>query len=384
MDAGIFDGGGTDDDASVTAALPAAAAGIDALALLGPVLGEAAAAEFLRATSHHVDASDSAEDARSHEDEPAVAGMPTSTRGGRRPASVAADARKQVLDAANTLHNLAGRIGPVGPNEEVPPAVRQQKWSALNMPLMWGAAGTAAELPVLKYCRSVAALSLVLVPVAAHQMPASEALMTAWQALRATMRSWGVASPEDLSEWFGREGFRTLPRPGAYFGKRLQEHLLHRACGYDARVAGLEASYVHLALYLSRQPRFEPAVEEPVPALPTAGAAAPLEPPELPSGEAGNEPGRADGHLPPRTWRQLDDLDLAAELRKPVRTVRDSPRWFRASLLSAYGIALREWDRSPTPATWKLVLLVPRMLLQHTEEKGQAGKTAFSDRFKRF
>lgn len=175
-----------------------------------------------------------------------------------------------------------------------------------------------------------------------------------------------------------------MPRPGAYFGKRLQEHLLHRACGHDARVAGLEASYVHLALYLSRQPRFEPAVEEPVQALPTAGAAAPLEPPELPSGEAGNEPGRADGHLPPRTWRQLDDLDLAAELRKPVRTVRDSPRWFRASLLSAYGIALREWDRTPTPTTWKLVLLVPRMLLQHTEEKGQAGKTAFSDRFKRF
>ena len=76
--------------------------------------------------------------------------------------------------------------------------------------------------------------------------------------------------------------------------------------------------------------------------------------------------------------------DLAAELRKPVRTVRDSPRWFRASLLSAYGIALREWDRTPTLATWKLVLLVPPMLLQHTEEKGQAGKTVFSDRFKRF
>ena len=124
-------------------------------------------------------------------------------------------------------------------------------------------------------------------------------------------------------------------------------------------MAGLEASYVHLALYLSRQPRFEPAAEEPVPALPTAGAATPLEPPELPSGEA-----------PPRTRRQLDDLD--------------SPRWFRASLLSAYGIALREWDRTPTPAMWKLVLLVLRMLLQHTEEKGQAGKTAFSDRFKRF
>ena len=83
-------------------------------------------------------------------------------------------------------------------------------------------------------------------------------------------------------------------------------------------------------------------------------------------------------------WRQLDSVDLDETLRTPVRTVRDPPRWFRGSLLKAYGIALREWQRRATPAAWKLFLLVPRMLLRPTDERGEAGKHVFQHRMRRF
>ena len=49
-----------------------------------------------------------------------------------------------------------------------------------------------------------------------------------------------------------------------------------------------------------------------------------------------------DAFLPPRIWRQFDDLDLEAELKHPVRTVREPPMWFREGLLQAYGVALRQ------------------------------------------
>ena len=88
--------------------------------------------------------------------------------------------------------------------------------------------------------------------------------------------------------------------------------------------------------------------------------------------------------LPPRTWKQLERVDLEAEFRKPVRTVREPPRWFRGSLKRAYAVALRQWSREKTPETWKLVLLVPRLLLKPTETKGEAGKAVFNERFRRF
>ena len=60
--------------------------------------------------------------------------------------------------------------------------------------------------------------------------------------------------------------------------------------------------------------------------------------------------------LPPRVWRQLDTLDLAEEFRKPVKTVREPPRWFRASLRKAYALALRHWVKDRSSSAWKLVL----------------------------
>ena len=43
------------------------------------------------------------------------------------------------------FHNLASRIGAVPEGSEVPRAVRQQRWSPANVPLMWGASGNADD-----------------------------------------------------------------------------------------------------------------------------------------------------------------------------------------------------------------------------------------------
>ena len=88
--------------------------------------------------------------------------------------------------------------------------------------------------------------------------------------------------------------------------------------------------------------------------------------------------------LPPRTWRQLEGVDLEAELRQAVRTVREPPRWFRGPLLQAYWVALQQWARDRSTSSWKLLTLVPRMLLKPTDEHGDAGKQLFFERLRRF
>eukprot|EP00973_Karenia_brevis_P005099 700396-Karenia_brevis.AAC.1 len=82
-------------------------------------------------------------------------------------------------------------------------------------------------------------------------------------------------------------------------------------------------------------------------------------------------------------WTYMNDLDLEAEIRKSTRTVRDVPRWFRASLRHAFMFALRARHHRPV-AGWKLFILIPRMLLRPTEENGEDGKRIFLERYRRF
>ena len=67
-----------------------------------------------------------------------------------------------------------------------------------------------------------------------------------------------------------------------------------------------------------------------------------------------------------------------------MRTVREPPRWFRGSLLQAYDIAFRQWQRDRSACSWKLTLLVPRMQLAPTAEQGEVGKGTFSERLRKF
>ena len=71
---------------------------------------------------------------------------------------------------------------------------------------------------------------------------------------------------------------------------------------------------------------------------------------------------------PRRVWAEPDAVDLSAELRFPVATIRDAPFWFRGSIRRAYRIALSEWRRSKS---WKLFVLIPRMLFRLTARGGK-------------
>ena len=70
-------------------------------------------------------------------------------------------------------------------------------------------------------------------------------------------------------------------------------------------------------------------------------------------------------------------------MRRLVRTIRESPRWFRGQLRRAFGIALNEWRRTRSPAAWKIFLLTPRMLLKPTDQQGRAGKEFFAERMRK-
>ena len=95
-------------------------------------------------------------------------------------------------------------------------------------------------------------------------------------------------------------------------------------------------------------------------------------------------PGRIPTTIPETAWTYMENLDLEAELRRPCRTVREPPRWFRGSLQKAFGIGLQQWDRYRTNAAWKLIVLTPKMLLRPTAANGDDGKNEFNNRMRRF
>ena len=66
------------------------------------------------------------------------------------------------------------------------------------------------------------------------------------------MRSWGVFSEAELSDWLGRNGFPAT-QPGHHIAARTQEHILTAVCRVDARVGLLESAFVKLTLSEGRQ-----------------------------------------------------------------------------------------------------------------------------------
>ena len=94
------------------------------------------------------------------------------------------------------------------------------------------------------------------------------------------------------------------------------------------------------------------------------------------------------------TWRALDDVDLAAEMRHPVPTLQDVPPFMRAAVREALVQALRRLRRALTEPgsaegvdaarAWKLFLLAPRMLLTRTDQHGSQGRAELLGRASAF
>ena len=148
---------------------------------------------------------------------------------------------REARGAVQLVRDLASRIGPIPIGAEVPRAVRQQRWSPLNVPLMWGAASTEDTTPVMEWL--VATTIPIEVPLEFHEggiLP-SEALRVGWSSLTEVMRGWGIQDREDLSIWLRNHGFAGTA-PGNHIAARAQEFLLNEAVAVDARVALLEPS----------------------------------------------------------------------------------------------------------------------------------------------
>ena len=117
----------------------------------------------------------------------------------------------------------------------------QQKWSPINVPLIWGAAGTDETTPVFEWLMGEASRVPDQVQFHDGHTDVCNAVREGWHALREVMRMWGIEDRSDLSEWLGRRGFpRTTA--GNHISARVQEVVLSEASAIDAQVALVEAA----------------------------------------------------------------------------------------------------------------------------------------------
>ena len=169
-----------------------------------------------------------------------------------------------VKAAAQLVEGLARRVGPVAVGGPVPRAILQQKWSPINVPLIWSAAGTDETTPVLEWLIGEGSRVPDQVQFYDGHTDVGNAVRQGWNALREVMRTWGIADRSDLSEWLGRRGFpRTTA--GNHISARAQEVILSEASASDARVALVEAACVTITLCRGREGVRVPEIVPPVP-----------------------------------------------------------------------------------------------------------------------
>ena len=80
----------------------------------------------------------------------------------------------------------------------------------------------------------------------------------------------------------------------------------------------------------------------------------------------------------------MDEVDFTSTFRQEVQTVQNVPRWFQGCIRRAFTVALRELQSSRSAAAWKLLVLIPRMLLRPTRVQGQEGRRVFQERMEAF
>ena len=96
-------------------------------------------------------------------------------------------------------------------------------------------------------------------------------------------------------------------------------------------------------------------------------------------------------------WAALDELDLMFLFQTPVPTFQNVPRWaarwYRECARLAFERLQEEYALAPADShppdqeltrAWKLVLLLPRLLLARCKEEGQVGRAKIEARFEMF
>ena len=280
--------------------------------------------------------------------------------------------RHQQVRAAEVLfHELARRVGAVPVGSPVPRIVLQQRWSPVNVPLMWAAAGSESSTPVLEFLCEITA-GVPDIHFNEGTLSTNVAVRTGWQALREAMRSWGVGQEVDLQAWLRGQGFPG-PQPGNHISARAQEYILSEGCRSDARVALLEAVFVTTTLEMGRR---------------NAPASA-----RIPS--AATERVRRASQVPPRvdhsSWASLDSVDVEDLFSQRIPMLKSCPHFFRGRLRHSFRTALEERCRAALEGdvvaearAWKLFAVVPIMLLSRPRGIGRIGRDELASRADQF
>ena len=119
-----------------------------------------------------------------------------------------ASSNREVRAIANFFQELKARIGSVPVGSPLPTAIRQQRWSPVNVPFMWAAASAEDSCSVVDWLACAAGDLGETVEFHEGHIEGPNAVRAAWVAMRAVLRQWGVVQGEDLTEWFHSQGFR--------------------------------------------------------------------------------------------------------------------------------------------------------------------------------
>eukprot|EP00973_Karenia_brevis_P078428 10888942-Karenia_brevis.AAC.1 len=112
------------------------------------------------------------------------------------------------MAAALSMLSLAQRAAEASiRDDERVSILRNFRWSKLNTPLLWAAADGDDSHPVLEWLVRAAHGGMFTIPViGTAPMSGPFAVREAWLLLCAGMRSLGISSRLDLSEWLSQNG----------------------------------------------------------------------------------------------------------------------------------------------------------------------------------
>ena len=235
------------------------------------------------------------------------------------------DVPPEVRNAVNLIRTLATRVGAVPHGGVIPGTIRRQRWSPLNVPLMWGAARQEETCPLVEWLISVTSVMAEPMHFFGSDMAPSAAVRVGWTALRAVLRSWCIGSEAELSTWLGNHGFPAT-RPGNHITARAPEHILTTACGEDARVALLESVFVALTLEDVRC--FEQFLDV------MRRSAARIRRSEVPI------------EVPSGSWVSMDQVDLEEEFLRRTPMLKSCPHFLRGRFRHCLSVTLQERCRA--------------------------------------
>ena len=267
------------------------------------------------------------------------------------------------------MRSLADRVGHVDDSQGVPRAIRSQQWSAFNVSLMWSSSVGDDTCLVLQWLAG-AAQHIESMIVGSTTLSGHDAAVVGLEALSKVMGSWDIRSREDLSEWIYRQGF-PRPRWGAHITARAQERILTMAVAVDARVIGLEAVYVQVALLACRR--------VPMPAKPILHEAV--------CGTVGRQRTAFPETFPEECWAVMDGVNLR------ISSVSDS-QCCRVVLITCEAVfrqanrrvfeARREVARSHDAVleerAWKAFCILQVLFLRRPQGEGRVSKEALCRR----